>query len=109
MLHLTFTDLPFLGSPKKPEEPIVEHVPENYVSERKRLYLVQMGMGFLELPQIELKHGILNKDMLQTKNVYILDATSDIFLWIGKSASRMVKMAGQVWQQFYKMENLMII
>ncbi|KAI1729403.1 gelsolin repeat domain-containing protein [Ditylenchus destructor] len=83
------------GSPKKPEEPIVEHVPENYVSERKRLYLVQMGMGFLELPQIELKHGILNKDMLQTKNVYILDATSDIFLWIGKSASRMVKMAGQ--------------
>uniref|UniRef100_A0A915EFX3 Gelsolin-like domain-containing protein n=1 Tax=Ditylenchus dipsaci TaxID=166011 RepID=A0A915EFX3_9BILA len=83
------------GSPKKPEEPIVEHVPADFVPERKKLYLVQMGMGFLELPQVELKHGVLKMEMLQTKDVYILDSTSEIFLWVGKKANRMVKMAGQ--------------
>lgn len=55
-----------------------------------------MGMGFLELPQMELKKGILKMEMLQTKKVYILDCTSDIYLWVGKNANRLVKMAGQV-------------
>ncbi|VDN20874.1 unnamed protein product [Gongylonema pulchrum] len=48
-------------------------------------------MGFLELPQIDLKRS----DMLDTKCAYILDCTSDIFLWLGKKANRLVKMAGQ--------------
>lgn len=33
--------------------------------------------------------------MLNTKNVYILDCTADIFLWTGKKANRLLKMAGQ--------------
>lgn len=57
---------------------------------------MQMGMGFIELPQLELPRGVLRKEILQTKNVYILDCTSDIFLWIGKKANRLLKMAGQV-------------
>ncbi|MCP9259008.1 Gelsolin [Dirofilaria immitis] len=69
------------GQPNKPEDPIVEHVDADFVPERKRLYQVQIGMGFLELPQIELKHSILKQDMLNTKCAYILDCTSDIFLW----------------------------
>lgn len=85
----------FSGSPKRPEEPIVEHVPLDYTPERKRLYQVQMGMGYLDLPQVEL-NGTLKKEVLQTKNVYILDCTSDIYLWVGKNANRLVKMAGQV-------------
>lgn len=56
-----------------------------------------MGMGYLDLPQIELKQGVLKMEMLQTKNVYILDCTSDIYLWIGMKANRLVKMAGQVF------------
>ena len=85
-----------LGSPNPPEEPIVEHVPLDFVPERKKLYQVQIGMGFIELPQVEYKNGILRQKMLQTKCVYILECTSDIFLWIGKRANRLLKMAGHV-------------
>ncbi|VIO90379.1 Flightless-I protein homolog, putative [Brugia malayi] len=83
------------GQPNKPEDPIVEHVDADFVPERRRLYQVQIGMGFLELPQIELKHSVLKQDMLDTKCAYILDCTSDIFLWVGRKANRLVKMAGQ--------------
>ncbi|VDN08086.1 unnamed protein product [Thelazia callipaeda] len=83
------------GQPHKPQDPIVEHVDDEFIPERKRLYQVQIGMGFLELPQIELEHNVLKQDMLDTKCAYILDCTSDIFLWLGKKASRLVKMAGQ--------------
>uniref|UniRef100_A0A914YJP1 Gelsolin-like domain-containing protein n=1 Tax=Panagrolaimus superbus TaxID=310955 RepID=A0A914YJP1_9BILA len=84
----------FHGSPDAPEEPIVEHVPLDFEPERKKLYNVQIGMGFIELPQVELKSGVLKQNMLQTKSVYILDCTSDIFLWVGKKANRLLKMAG---------------
>ncbi|CAI5446386.1 unnamed protein product [Caenorhabditis angaria] len=83
------------GSPNKPEGPIVEHVPEGFVPERRKLYRVNIGMGFLELPQVELPKGIAKQDMLNSKCVYILDANSDIFLWTGKKANRLLKMAGQ--------------
>lgn len=39
----------------------MEHVADGFVPERKRLYQVQIGMGFLELPQIELKHSVLKQ------------------------------------------------
>lgn len=71
-------------------------MPLDFVAERKRFYQVQIGMGFIELPQMELKNGIIRQKMLQTKCVYILDCTSDIFLWIGKRANRLLKMAGHV-------------
>ncbi|PAV59113.1 hypothetical protein WR25_10798 [Diploscapter pachys] len=83
------------GQPNKPNEPIVEHVPLDFVPERKRLYQVNIGMGFIELPQLELPRGVAKQDMLNTKNVYILDCTADIFLWTGKKANRLLKMAGQ--------------
>ena len=57
----------FLGSKTKPEEPIFEHIPEDHKPERKRLYEVQLGMGYVELPQIELKNDILYKEMLKPK------------------------------------------
>lgn len=80
----------------------MEHVPEDFVSERKRLYQVgfyylsyklpllqvNIGMGFIELPQVELPKGVARQEMLETKGVYILDCTSDIFLWTGKKANR---------------------
>ncbi|KAF8356657.1 fli-1 [Pristionchus pacificus] len=92
------------GSPSKPDEPIVEHVPENFVPERKRLYKVQIGMGFIELPQIEMRHGAARQEMLDTKGVFILDSTSDIFLWTGKKANRLLKMAGQkMVQEMHRM------
>lgn len=83
------------GQPDKPTTAIVEHVPEGFVAERKKLYKVNIGMGFLELPQVELPKGIAKQDMLNSKGVFILDSNSDIFLWTGKKANRLLKMAGQ--------------
>uniref|UniRef100_A0A915C440 Protein flightless-1 homolog n=1 Tax=Parascaris univalens TaxID=6257 RepID=A0A915C440_PARUN len=83
------------GKAKKPDDPIVEHVDADFVPDRRRLYEVRIGMGFLELPQLELPSGILRQEMLNTKCAYILDCTSDIFLWLGKKANRLLKMAGQ--------------
>ncbi|CAD6187849.1 unnamed protein product [Caenorhabditis auriculariae] len=84
-----------MGVAQNPGVPLVEHVPEDFLPERKRLYQVNIGMGFLELPQVELPKGVAKQEMLNTKCVYILDATSDIFLWTGKKANRLLKMAGQ--------------
>lgn len=50
-----------LGQAKKPDDPIVEHVDADFVPDRRRLYEVKIGMGFLELPQLELPSGILRQ------------------------------------------------
>lgn len=52
-------------------------------------------MGFLELPQVETKRGVLKQNMLHTKCVYVLDCSTDVYLWVGKRATRLLKMAGQ--------------
>ena len=90
-----FASLSFSGSPTPPDEPIVEHVSDDLQSPRPRMYQVRLGMGFLELPQVEIKRGVLKQNMLQTKCVYVLDCTTDVYLWVGKRATRLLKMAGQ--------------
>uniref|UniRef100_A0A0K0FBY9 Protein flightless-1 homolog (inferred by orthology to a C. elegans protein) n=1 Tax=Strongyloides venezuelensis TaxID=75913 RepID=A0A0K0FBY9_STRVS len=82
------------GSYDPPEEPIVENVLIDQEETRKKLYHIQLGMGFLEIPQIELKDNICEQSMLETKGVYVLDTYSEVFLWIGKKANRLTKMAG---------------
>lgn len=59
------------------------------------IYKVTLGTGYLELPQVELPHGHLTKETLNTKNVYIIDCHSDVFLWIGSQSSKFVRFAGQ--------------
>ncbi|KAG1675355.1 Protein flightless-1 [Nymphon striatum] len=68
-------------------------VPNNFVPTASRLYQVGLGMGYLELPQVEAKHNKLSKDLLNTKNVYILDSYGDVFVWIGKKSTRLVRAA----------------
>ncbi|KAI6176538.1 hypothetical protein M3Y97_00808900 [Aphelenchoides bicaudatus] len=51
-------------------------------------------MGSMELPQVEVK-GVMDKDILNSDYVYILDCNSDLFLWMGKKANRLLKLAGQ--------------
>uniref|UniRef100_A0A914W4B2 Gelsolin-like domain-containing protein n=1 Tax=Plectus sambesii TaxID=2011161 RepID=A0A914W4B2_9BILA len=85
-----------LGSPTPPDEPIVEHVSDDQQSSpRPRLYQVRLGMGFLELPQVELKRGVLKHEVLHTKCVYVLDCSTEVYLWVGKRSTRLLKMAGQ--------------
>ena len=74
-------------SPPKP------HVPDSFTPVIPRLYIVGLGMGYLELPQVEVPANKMKQDHLQTKNVYILDCYSDVFVWVGKKSTRLVRAA----------------
>jgi len=50
-------------------------------------------MGYLELPQVEVPGNKLKQEILNTKNVYILDCYSDLFVWVGKKSTRLVRVA----------------
>lgn len=63
---------------------------------KPKLYRVGIGMGYLELPQVRAPSGgrlILTKELLETRGVYILDCYSDIFVWIGRKSTRLVRTA----------------
>lgn len=78
---------------ERPKEPPKEHVDPNFVPIPPRLYRVQLGMGYLELPQVEVPHNKLVSTLLNSKNVYILDCYLDVFVWIGKKSTRLVNAA----------------
>lgn len=67
-----------------PDDEIVAQVtdhldPDEFEPCRPILYQVVLGVGFLELPQIQYKK--LVPTLLETKCVYILDTTTDLFIW----------------------------
>ncbi|CAF4932515.1 unnamed protein product [Pieris macdunnoughi] len=85
-------DLPFVPQ---------EHVPEDFTWLAPRLYRVELGMGYLELPQTE---QAVARSVLATKNVYILDAHLDVFVWFGKKSSRLVRAAAvKLAQELFNM------
>lgn len=45
------------------------------------VYKVGLGLGYLELPQVPFKEGKLLPSLLENKNVYILDCSTDLFVW----------------------------
>lgn len=45
------------------------------------LYRVCLGAGYLELPQVRYKPKQLTKDRLATKDVYIMDTRTDVYIW----------------------------
>ena len=50
-------------------------------------------MGYLELPQVEVPNNKLKQEMLNTKSVFILDCYTDLFVWVGKKSTRLVRAA----------------
>jgi hypothetical protein len=58
-----------------------EHVDADFVPVLPRLYQVRLGMGYLELPQVEVAHGRMINTLLNNRNVYILDCYLDVFVW----------------------------
>ena len=52
-----------------------------------------MGIGYLELPQVEVPNNKLKQEMLNTKSVFILDCYTDLFVWVGKKSTRLVRAA----------------
>ncbi|XP_067011007.2 protein flightless-1 isoform X2 [Anabrus simplex] len=76
-----------------PDEPIREHVDPDFVPATPHLYQVKLGMGYLELPQVEVPHGKLVNTLLNNRNVYILDCYPDVYVWFGKKSTRLVRAA----------------
>lgn len=76
----------------QPEEDIGDGaaIPDPYPP---RLYQVGLGQGYLELPQVHVPYNKLTQKVLVSKNVYILDCITDIFVWIGKKSTRFVRAA----------------
>ena len=66
---------------ERPCEPPREHVSDDFVITQPRLYQVRLGMGYLELPQVEVPQNKLEHTLLQSRNVYILDCFLDVFVW----------------------------
>lgn len=87
-------------SPERPEisnESSHENTQQNETDSifKPKLYKVGIGMGYLELPQVQANTGrlILTKELLDTRGVYILDCYTDIFVWIGRKSTRLVRTA----------------
>ena len=56
-------------------------MPDDFVPKRPHLYQVGLGMGYLELPQVELPQGRMTRELLGSKHVYVLDCFGDVFVW----------------------------
>lgn len=82
-----------LGLKEPPSSPPEEHVPDDFIPFAPRLYQVKLGMGYLELPQIELRQNRLLPSFLDTKHVYILDCHTDVYVWLGQKSTRLVRAA----------------
>ncbi|XP_073956996.1 FLII actin remodeling protein [Choristoneura fumiferana] len=90
--------LGYEGEPFVPQE----HVPTDFSWLPPRLYRVELGMGYLELPQPEA--APLARGVLATRNVYILDTHVDVFVWFGKKSSRLVRAAAvKLAQELFNM------
>ncbi|XP_012661468.1 protein flightless-1 homolog isoform X2 [Otolemur garnettii] len=87
---------------------IKTHVPDDFWPPQPKLYKVGLGLGYLELPQINYKLSVEHKkrpkvelmpgmrllqSLLDTRCVYILDCWSDVFIWIGRKSPRLVRAA----------------
>lgn len=80
------------------------HVDPNFTPVTPRLYQVRLGMGYLELPQVEVPHGKLANTLLNNRNVYILDCYLDVFVWFGKKSTRLVRAAAvKLSQELFNM------
>lgn len=84
------------ASVKVPTNQPKDFIPIDWELPKPILYDVQMGRGYLELPQIELGLGQLSKRLLDPKHVYILDSGGELFLWIGAKSSKCLRSAGQL-------------
>lgn len=69
------------------------HIPNDFQPVIPRLYSVGLGLGYLELPQVEVPGNKLKPELLDSKHVYLLDCYSDLFVWVGKKSTRLVRAA----------------
>eukprot|EP00051_Salpingoeca_urceolata_P014250 m.181064 g.181064 ORF g.181064 m.181064 type:complete len:1330 (+) comp18028_c0_seq2:308-4297(+) len=80
----------FLQLLGEPNEELAEH---NGAHFPVKLHEMTLGDGFLELPQLAPAGKDFDHDLLRTNGVYIVDAYSDLYVWIGRKSSRLVRAA----------------
>ncbi|XP_054155123.1 protein flightless-1-like [Oppia nitens] len=84
---------------------IIEHI-KQFKPIDPILYKIDLGMGYLELPQVEYKPKQLIRKHFETKNVYIMDCSNDVFVWIGRKSARLVRAAAlKLAQELFSMVN----
>lgn len=85
--------LRLLGLEDLENKPQVKNVAEEWKPKGPRLYIIQLGLGYLEMPQPEIPQQKLVHTLLNSKSVYLLDCRSDLFVWFGKKSTRLVRAA----------------
>jgi hypothetical protein len=92
-----------------PEEPDNYEISKEIVERPRRdprLYTVQLGLGYLEMPQVEIPQQKLVHTILNSKSVYIMDCYGDLFIWFGKKSTRLVRAAAiKLSQELFSMIN----
>ncbi|TNN19777.1 Protein flightless-1 isoform 2 [Schistosoma japonicum] len=89
--EVNYPPAPIVQPPKAESR---DFIPQDWRLPHPILYDVQMGRGYLELPQVELENDILSKKLLDSKHVYILDSGGQLFLWMGEKSSKFLRFAG---------------
>lgn len=73
---------------------------------RPVLYQIILGMGYIELIQVDFKPGRLSAKLLVSTNVYILDCYTDVFVWLGRKSSRLARNAAlKLAEELFSMLN----
>ena len=85
--------LKHLGIEDVEKRPDVKVVADDWKPKSPRLYIIQLGLGYLEMPQPEIPQQKLVHTLLNSKNVYLLDCGPDLFVWFGKKSTRLVRAA----------------
>lgn len=85
--------LKLLGIEDHTDRPEVKVTPDGWSPKNPRLYIVQLGLGYLEMPQVDIPQQKLVHSLLNSKNVYLLDCGADVFVWFGKKSTRLVRAA----------------
>ncbi len=62
---------------------------------RAKLHVMRLGEGFMELPQVVGAGERLESRLLDSSCVYVLDDLADIWVWVGRRSSRLVRTAAQ--------------
>lgn len=82
-----------LGVENIEDKPEVKHETGNWKPKIPRIYIIQLGLGYLSMPQPEIPQQKLVHTLLNSKNVYLLDCGPDLFVWFGKKSTRLVRAA----------------
>lgn len=85
--------LKHLGVESVEDKPEISKPAAEWKPRTPRLYIIQLGLGYLEMPQPEIPQQKLVHTLLNSKNVYLLDCGPDLFVWFGKKSTRLVRAA----------------